>query len=97
MQSGYRQVRLHGTNRPKNTNIISRFIAQAAHVAEMHLGESGLDFGEMQLGQAVTLDYDLDTFMVGIGFSKQCIALLIRDVGMSSSCKHLLAPSSHMK
>lgn len=59
----------------------SRFIAQAAHIAEVHLGESGLDFGELQLGQATTLDLDIDTFVAGIGYTKQSVVTLSQDSG----------------
>lgn len=60
---------------------LHRFIAQAAHLAEMHLGESGLDFGEQQWGVAVSLDLDFDTLVAGIGFTKQTLATLAKDPG----------------
>ena len=59
-----------------------RFTAQAAHVAEMHFGESGLDLGEQQLGQFISLDLDLDIFMAGIGYVKQTLAAISTDPGM---------------
>lgn len=60
---------------------IDRFLAQAAHVAEMHIGESGLDFGEQHLGQMMSVDFDLDTFIAGVGYTKQTLALVINDPG----------------
>lgn len=59
----------------------TRFTAQAAHVAEIHLGESGLDYGEQQLGQILSIDLDLDTFVVGVGYAKQTLAVLSKDPG----------------
>jgi dynactin 1 len=47
----------------------------------MHLGESGLDFGEQQWGVAVSLDLDFDTLVAGIGFTKQTLATLAKDPG----------------
>lgn len=58
-----------------------RFIAQAGHMAEVNLGESGLDSGEMQLGQAQTVDLDLDTFISGVGYTKQSLAVLCKEPG----------------
>jgi len=58
-----------------------RFIAQAAHLAEVNLGESGLDLGELQQGQALTIDYDLDTFLAGVGYTKQLLAIMSKDTG----------------
>lgn len=60
---------------------IDRFMAQAAHVAELHIGESGLDLGEQHLGQTTSIDYDLDTFIAGVGYAKQALALAINDPG----------------
>lgn len=60
---------------------IDRFLAQAAHVAEIHLGESGLDLGEQYLGQTMSIDLDLDTFIAGVGYTKQALALVVNDPG----------------
>lgn len=61
-------------------------MALAAHVAETHLGESGLDEGEQQLGHALFTDLDTDTFLTGVLLAKQTIADLALDQGTS----HLL-------
>jgi dynactin 1 len=61
---------------------IDRYMAQAAHVAELHFGESDLDLVEQSLGQMISLDLDLDTFVVGVGYTKQALALVINDPGM---------------
>lgn len=70
---------------------VDRFIAQAGHLAEVNLGESGLDLGEMQLGQALSLDVDFDTFIAGIGYSKQTVAVMLKetegDFSFSVSCR----------
>ena len=58
---------------------LDRFFAQAAFVAETHLGESDLDFGEQQYGQLLSMNLDLDTFVVGIGFAKQSTAVVCND------------------
>lgn len=58
-----------------------RFTAQAAHIAEQHLGESGRDIGEQHLGQLWSIDLDLDTFVAGIGYAKQAFAVLSKDPG----------------
>lgn len=50
-------------------------------MAEVNLGESGLDLGEMQLGQAHTIDLDLDTFVAGVGYTKQSIAVITKEPG----------------
>lgn len=63
---------------------VERFTAQAAHVAENYLGESGLDFGEQQLGVISSVDLDLDTLVAGVGYAKQALALLTRDKGKST-------------
>lgn len=61
--------------------LLYRFIAQAGHMAEVNLGESGLDLGEMQSGQAQTVDLDLDTFISGVGYTKQCLAVICKEPG----------------
>jgi hypothetical protein len=38
----------------------------------------------MQHGQAVTLDCDFDTLLAGIGYTKQCVALIVRETGRSA-------------
>ena len=58
-----------------------RFIAQAAHLAETHLGESGLDYGEQQHGIAAWLDLDFDVIIAGVGFTKQALVTLAKDPG----------------
>lgn len=60
---------------------IDRFLAQAAHIAELHIGESGIDLGEQHLGQIMSVDYDLDTFIAGVGHAKQALALAMNDPG----------------
>jgi dynactin 1 len=60
---------------------VYRFIAQAAHLAEIHLGDSDLDIGEQQLGHILTIDLTLDTLAAGIGFTKQTIATLSKESG----------------
>lgn len=72
---------------------VERFTAQAAHVAESHLGESGLDYGEQQLGLLLGLDLDLDTFVAGVGYAKQTLALLVREAGPSRFSSLLALPS----
>lgn len=60
---------------------IDRFLAQAAHIAELHIGETGIDLGEQHLGHIMSIDYDLDTLIAGVGHAKQALALAINDPG----------------
>jgi hypothetical protein len=45
------------------------------------LGDSDLDIGEQQLGQILTVDLSLDTLAAGIGFTKQTVATLSKELG----------------
>ena len=74
---------------------IERFTAQAAHVAESYLGESGLDFGEQQLGLVMSIDLELDTLVAGVGYAKQALALLSQDKGISQPL-WIYNPRTHM-
>jgi dynactin 1 len=69
---------------------IDRFLAQAAHIAELHIGESGIDLGEQHLGQTMSVDYDLDTFIAGVGHAKQALALAINDPGGCELNSHIV-------
>lgn len=60
---------------------VERFTAQAAHLAENYLGEFGLDYGEQQLGTAISVDFELDTLIIGVSSVKQAIALVALDTG----------------
>lgn len=57
------------------------FTAQAAHLAELHLGETDLDVGEQQFGQAISLESDLDLFLAGVQHVKQVLLALSEDPG----------------
>lgn len=56
-------------------------------MAEVNLGESGLDLGELQLGQVHTIDLDLDTFVAGVGYAKQCVAVILKEPGVFTRIK----------
>lgn len=60
---------------------IERYTAQGAHIAESQLGESGLDFGEQQLGQVLGVEFDIDIFLAGVGYTKQTLAVMTKDSG----------------
>ena len=72
---------------------VERFIAQAAHVAENYLGESGLDLGEQQLGTVAGVDLELDTVIAGVGYTKQALALLSQDKGAYFPVHLLFCPT----
>ena len=69
---------------------IDRFLAQAAHIAELHIGESGIDLGEQHLGQTMSVDYDLDTFIAGVGHAKQALARAMNDPGGCELNSHIV-------
>ena len=61
-----------------------RFIAQAEHLAELHLQESHLDLAEREQSYIASLDLDFDTIAAAAGFSKQALATIAKDPGASS-------------
>lgn len=60
-----------------------RFIAQAEHLAEMHLQESLLDLAEREHSYISALDLDFDTIAAAAGFTKQALAMISKDPGAS--------------
>lgn len=65
-----------------NVFVDCSFIAQAEHLAEVHLRGSVLDLAEREQGYIATLDLDLDTIAAAIGFTKQTLATIGADSGM---------------
>lgn len=57
------------------------FIAQAEHLAEMHLQESLLDLAEREHSYISALDLDFDTIAAAAGFTKQALAMISKDPG----------------
>jgi dynactin 1 len=62
---------------------MSRFIAQAEHLAETHLQQSVLDLAERELSCITALDLDFDTIAAAVGFTKQALATISKDPGLS--------------
>ncbi|KAL8277717.1 hypothetical protein RQP46_009839 [Phenoliferia psychrophenolica] len=58
---------------------VDGFIAQAKHLAELHLQESHLDLAEREQSYIASLDLDLDTIAAAAGFSKQALAMISID------------------
>ena len=62
----------------------TRFIAQAEHLAEIHLEESSLDLVEREISYIAVLDLDFDTIAAAIGFTKQALVTVISAAGSSA-------------
>lgn len=65
-----------------------RFIAQAEHLAEIHLEESSLDLVEREISYIAVLDLDFDTIAAAIGFTKQALVTVISAAGSSTLGLH---------
>ncbi|KAK4702285.1 dynactin 1, partial [Phenoliferia sp. Uapishka_3] len=81
---------------------VDGFIAQAEHLAELHLQESHLDLAEREQSYIASLDLDFDTIAAAAGFSKQALATIAKDpdvemeLGDASLDDMLFKPLQHL-
>lgn len=58
--------------------------SQFDHLAETYFNEYEFDLGERELGLALAIDHDLDTFAASIGLIKTAVSAIMKDEGNPS-------------
>lgn len=61
---------------------VAKIQAQFEHLAEAYFsGYEQLDMGETELGHALMLENDLDSFVASVGLSKTAVSEILKDPG----------------